>query len=43
LAHWFGLRPDDVDDLTYAEVGEFVRRLSTLPPVGSVFLVTRKG
>jgi hypothetical protein len=42
LAHWFGLRPSDVDDLTYGELTEFLSRLSKTPPVGATFMVSPK-
>lgn len=43
LAHWFGIRPWEIDDLTYGELDEFTRRLRSLPPVGGTALVEMKG
>ena len=36
LAHWFGLKPWEVEDLTYGEIEQFNKRLSKLPPIGGV-------
>ena len=38
LAHWFGLRPADIDAMPHAEVDEFVKRLKHLPPIGGTRL-----
>lgn len=34
MAHWFGMRPADLDDLTRAEIEQFLSRLKKLPPIG---------
>jgi len=34
LAHWFGLRPADLDELTRTEIDQFLGRLKKLPPIG---------
>ena len=39
LAHWFGIRPWDIDDLTFGELDMFVQALGKLPPVGGTVLV----
>lgn len=39
LAHWFGIRPWEVDDLTFDELDVFVKALEKLPPVGGTVLV----
>lgn len=39
LAHWFGIRPWEVEDLTYGEIDVLMRALEKLPPVGGVALV----
>jgi hypothetical protein len=42
LAHWFGIRPADIDDMPYGELEEFLARLKKLPPIGAVALVDPK-
>jgi hypothetical protein len=42
LAHWYSLKPADLDDLTDAEASELLKRMRTFPPIGAVFLVERK-
>jgi len=39
LAHWFGIRPWEIDDLTFGELDMFVQALGKLPPVGGTVLV----
>ncbi len=39
LAHWFGIRPWEVEDLTFGEIDVLVQALGKLPPVGGVVLV----
>lgn len=39
LAHYFGIRPWEVEDLTYGEITEFLRLMKQLPPIGGVALV----
>jgi len=39
LAHWFGIRPWEVEDLTFGEIDMFVQALGKLPPVGGTVLV----
>ena len=42
LAHWFALKPADLDDMTYGELDVFLARLRKLPPVGGVQMVQMK-
>jgi len=35
MAYWFHLKPWDVDELTSAELVEFLKRLDGLPRVGA--------
>jgi len=42
LAHWFGLTPPMVNDLTSAEAEEFLNRLNDVPPIGGVLLYERR-
>jgi len=39
LAHWFGLRPADLDDLTRNELDQFLGRLRKLPPIGGMMMM----
>lgn len=39
LAHYFGVRPWEIDELTYGEIDELLRRLRTLPPIGGVVMM----
>ena len=34
LAHWFGLKPGDVEELTYGEIEVFLTALRKCPPIG---------
>lgn len=43
LAHWFGIRPWEVEELSYGELDVFVKALGKLPPVGGVALVEMRG
>lgn len=36
LAHFFGVRPWEIDDLTMGEIDEMLARLRKLPPIGGV-------
>lgn len=42
LAHYFGLLPWQLDDLTFGELEEFHKRLAKLPPIGAVQLVANE-
>lgn len=42
LAHWFGLKPSDIDELAPVELDEFMKTLGQCPPVGGVLMMQRK-
>jgi len=39
LAHWFGVRPWEVEQLTRAELDEMLARLKKLPPIGGTVMM----
>ncbi len=43
LAHWFGVRPWEIEDLTRGEIDEMLARLRKLPPMGGVVMMQPTG
>lgn len=39
LAHYFGVRPWEIEDCTYGEIDELLSRLKKLPPIGGVVMM----
>lgn len=40
LSHWFGLRPWDVERLSWGELFDYLEALDGLPPIGRTVPVT---
>lgn len=43
LAHFFGVRPWEIDDLTMGEIDEMLARLRKLPQIGGVVMMQPTG
>lgn len=43
LAHYYGVRPWEIEQLTRAELDEMLTRLKKLPPIGGVVMMQAPG